>query len=145
GQFDRIAAGGIDDQAPDVLDRGALRFAHPHQHVDLADAKAVAGGDVAAHLVDHRVGDLARGQAQGRGAFLVEYYLYLGIALLDGRLDVAIVRVVAQHAGKAGAGDADRRQVAALDLDLERRRQREQLRAGEVHLGGGMRLHGRAQ
>src|SRR3546814_3991601 len=61
-QGHRARAAGVDDQVADVVDRAAVRGLRAHQHVDLAVAEAVAGGDLAPHLLHHHVGDLARGQ-----------------------------------------------------------------------------------
>src|SRR5690606_35855746 len=144
-QFHWRTAGRIDDQAADALHRIAVRFRRAYEHVDLAVAEAVAGGDVAAHLLDHHVGDLARGQAQRRGAFLVEHDLDLGKALLHRRLHVGVVGIAAQHRRHLAPGLLQGFQVLALDLELPRRRQAEQLRAGEAHLCFGVALHARAQ
>ncbi len=145
GQFHRCASAGIDDQAADVIQRGAVGFLRTHQHVDLAITEAVAGRHVAAHLVDHHVGDLPGGQPQSCRAILVEHDLDLGKALLHGRLHVGIVRIATQQLGEAIAGVADRRQVAAFDFDFQRRREAEQLGPGEIDLRPRVRLHGLAQ
>src|SRR5690606_13312305 len=95
-QLDRLGAIGLHDQPTDILHRGTLRFLYAYQHIDLAVTVAVTGGDIATHLVDHRIGDLPGGQAQRGCALLVEHDLDFRKALLHRRLDVGIVRVAAQ-------------------------------------------------
>ena len=66
----------VDDGAPNILHRSTVLLLPAHQHVYLAVAEAVAGGDFAAHLAHHLVGNLARGQAQAGCAFLVKANLH---------------------------------------------------------------------
>src|SRR3546814_1869588 len=71
-QGHRARAAGIDDQVADVVDRAEVRGLRAFQHVDLAVAEAVAGGNFATQLLHHHVGDLARGQAQRAGTLRSE-------------------------------------------------------------------------
>jgi len=144
-QFHRRALARVDDQPANVIQRGAVAFLRTHQHVDLSITEAVARGHVAAHLVDHHVGDLPGGESQRSRAFLVEDDVDFGEALLHRRLHVRIVRIRAQHLRQTNACGANGLQVTAFHFDFQRRREAEQFGPGEVDLRRGPGLHGLAQ
>ena len=84
----------------------------------------VARRDFAAHAVDDAVGDVAHDEPELRGALLVEHDLDLGIAGLDGRLDVGEARIGLHAQSHLLGGVAEAIEVVARDHDLERRRER---------------------
>ena len=134
-----------DDEIADVVDAAAVGQARAHEHVDLAIAEVVARRDFALDLAHDAIGDIARRQAERGGAILVELDLDLGIAAFDGRLDVGEARRCIHQLAETMAGFGKRIEIVAADLDFERRREREELRARELHFGIGVAGHAGAQ
>ena len=102
-QRHRARGAWIHDEVPHVLHRRGARVDTAHEHVDLLVLPAIARGDVAPHVADDAIGDVAHREPELRGALLIEQDLNLRVAAFDGRAHVA--KCAARfHARAQGAG-----------------------------------------
>ncbi len=125
----------IDDQPANALQRAAILFAGPDEHVDLAVVPRVAGRHLAANLIDYAVGDLVDGQTQGRGALAVEVDPDFRMPALHGRLDIREPRRRLKAAGHLGTDRFQPPQVESGHFDLDRRLESEQSRPRKLDAG----------
>ena len=134
GQRDRDLGAGIDDQLAKLAHGGAVVLAEAHHDVDAPLALAVLGGARALHLRTDQVGDLPEVETESNQRIPVVHDLDLGAALSGRGLDVG-------QRGDGGQGEphplaevANPFQLVRLDLDLDRRPEREQHRPPDARL-----------
>ncbi len=78
----------IDDQAPDFVDTRLPRIDAADHDVDLLVTPRITGCEFAPDVSNDAIGDVAHGEPELGGAFLIEHDLDFGIAPLHRRADV---------------------------------------------------------